>query len=1268
MAHTSTNLESNQSNTDIPSASVPDEENSTNSQQENIESNYKLEILSPVDKKNDPRIKKYLKHIKDAIDNKDVKNLALSGVYGSGKSTIIKSFKSQYPETNILHISLASFNEIQDGIYDKFKDQIQLNILQQIIYSQKADKLPESRINRISEINIWEKSNWIKVASFLVLFISTYLLLKFYAYQINPNNWKLSESFSWSCFALIVFSLISMFSIGKIAIEIVNKLKVNKITLKEAEFGNKNENKDILNKHIDEILYFFEKIPTNIVVIEDLDRFNTTEIYRTLREVNFLLNTYLENLKNESLKKVTFLYAIKDDLFLNELDRTKFFDLIIPAIPFVNYSNSKNVLSSKLYEIFKNEEVFEKPSKEFINTVSTFITDNRTLLNIINEFIIYKEQQKLQTEELNPEKLLALIIYKNLRPNDFSRLHTCKSNIDVIFNNKHELIRETINEINSKIEKVENEVKKIKNDNLLGINELNTIFLFHIQKKIENSSIKGLILDPENPDRIYFSDIINKSFDLNELYDHDIKYFQDKYSYEQSLKISLDKIDAMVGYRYSDKYDLILNKDSRIIELENKIKRLRRELLDAESETLNKILKIKDLSTEKLKEDTDKFYLGSIIEEKDRAYNDSLLIFLLENGYIDEHYREYISTFQKGGLNETDHEFKINIISKIQEPKPIDYELADIEDIIEELPINYFQDSRILNIELIDYLIVHKAVYLDKLQSIFLSISEWNNKRIKQFLSAYLYKGNQIAEMIDELAKNWNELWSVIKSDSNFIEDDKKQILYILLNTSEDTTLISLNKNRDLSNYISENIDILFDFQTDKQLNRIKEILSDNVLNVRFRQITALPENLKKLFNLIYENNRYEINIDNIGTFIENKFDLGFDLDSFSKSNLSYIYDCELDEMINYLEEDNFNSYINNVYQTLEYEQYDEEQYILKVLNDEKLSIEKKLIFIEKQINQISDIKKLKRVPYYELVIAKNKVKANWENIYQYYIEKNNVFDENLKKFLNETNVYYELSSEEIHLNIDEEAQNEFILKLISNDDLTNASYETIMRNSIPEDFKIPEDFDFKIINENKIEKLIDTEIIPLTESNFEGLKAVRPNLHINLLLKNWGNYLEYVSEFSLSVEDKILVLQYDNLSDVLKLSIIKNQISDEDLADNDLTEEVIILVLNDSSNSTGILDFSKLKTMLTHNLRDEQKIKLINLLGNKLSKDNILDIQINIPESHQVHPKSQLMLENNNFNKEFIKILQSVRIAGEFKETKNNEIRVWLLDYSKEQ
>lgn len=269
--------------------------------------------------------------------------MALTGVYGSGKSTIIKSFKSIYPKYRVLNISLASFNE-NKADYENFKDQIQLNILQQILYSQKADKLPESRINRIFEFDYSNKKNWLYIGSFLILILSFYLLLNFYQFQLDPQNWYISESFDqvWKdttvSFILLIFLFFSsIIFLSQLIITSVANLRLKKIGLNlEAELEEKNKNKDVLNMHIDEILYFFEKIDTEIVIIEDLDRFNTTEIFRTLREVNFILNTYLANIAKENSRKVTFLYAIKDDLFLNELDRTKFFDLIIPAIPFVN--------------------------------------------------------------------------------------------------------------------------------------------------------------------------------------------------------------------------------------------------------------------------------------------------------------------------------------------------------------------------------------------------------------------------------------------------------------------------------------------------------------------------------------------------------------------------------------------------------------------------------------------------------------------------------------------------------------------------------------------------------------------------------------------------------------------------------------------------------------------------------------------------------------------------------------------------------------------
>jgi len=1247
-------------NQDIEEEVISSEANNINQKTE-----IELEILSPLDKKGDPRIQKYLRHIKNAIDNKDIKNLALSGVYGSGKSTIIKSFKSQYSNFEILNISLASFNETND--YTTFKDQIQLNILQQIIYSQKAEKLPESRISRISELDIWDFKNWIKVSAFLLLAISTYLLLNFYSYQLNPNNWKLSDNLNLSCFVLIILSLVSMGIIGQIFIELLKNLRINKISLKDAEFGNKSESKDLLNKHIDEILYFFEKISIDIVVIEDLDRFNTTEIYRTLREVNFILNSYLFNINPSNPRKVTFLYAIKDDLFLDELDRTKFFDLIIPAIPFVNYSNSKNVLNEKLDKIFVEEKMFNKPTKEFINTVSSFITDNRTLLNIINEFIIYKEQQKLQNEELNPEKLLAIIIYKNLRPKDFSRLHISKSNIDLIFLNREKLIKKSIDDLDTKIDLIQEEIKNINNDNIKKISDLNTIYLYHIKELINELNCKGLIY---NSERKTFKIIINNGFDLNQFYDNEIKYYNN--SSDHLIGIKLSDIDTITGYSYSENYDLIVNLDKRILEKEDEIKENRDKKNDLNNWALKEILENKNLSKENLQIEIDIFYEGSLIEEKDRIYNDPLLIFLLLNGYVDEHYKEYISIFQKGGLNETDQEFKINIISTISEPKPYRYELANLDDIIDELPINYFKNDRILNIDLVNHITVFKFNYEQKFQALLDTISNWSSRRTRYFLSSYIYEGSQNKTFIIELAKSWDKFWYTIEKDPHFIEQDKKQILYILLNVADDDTLLHVNRNKELSMYIANDINILYDFNEQNSLDRIRNILSNKVLDVKFKEIFAVKDKFSKVFDIIYDNNNYEITYNNLATIIQHKLDTDFNFKKFNESNLTYIQENFLDEIIKNLELDNYNSYIRNIYSQFEYDQNETSAYVLNVLNNENVEEDVKLIFLRKQINNLLDFSGIEKVIDCDLLVKENKVDTSWVNVYEYYCNYDNSFNEILTTFLNESENYLILALAVIKINMAKDLQNEFVLKLISNDNLAIESYSVFIEKSIPKQYKFADQFDYKLISKDKVEKLIQFNIIPLTVYNFKEIKSIYPGLQIKLLLRNWTSYLDFYKKYDFEIEtnDIILLLRDPNLKEALKHYIIKNQIIDGDLSNEELAIEVSKLLINTRSKIKDInllLSFSRLKIIFANKLEGTIKIRLINLVGDTLTKIEILTLKdlMQKPFSN-IQPKSQILLTDNKINWEFIKILKEKGIAGEAKPNTKKEIRVWLLNYLK--
>lgn len=52
----------------------------------------------------------------------------------------------------------------------------------------------------------------------------------------------------------------------------------------------KAESGSCFDKYLDEILYYFEISRRDIVVFEDLDRFDNVEIFETLRALNTLLN------------------------------------------------------------------------------------------------------------------------------------------------------------------------------------------------------------------------------------------------------------------------------------------------------------------------------------------------------------------------------------------------------------------------------------------------------------------------------------------------------------------------------------------------------------------------------------------------------------------------------------------------------------------------------------------------------------------------------------------------------------------------------------------------------------------------------------------------------------------------------------------------------------------------------------------------------------------------------------------------------------------
>ena len=76
--------------------------------QTNTPIHYSFRTLTPTD---DVDMRVYEDALNYAFEDKEVKNIALSGSYGSGKSSVLKSYTKKHKALNFMHISLAHFEE-----------------------------------------------------------------------------------------------------------------------------------------------------------------------------------------------------------------------------------------------------------------------------------------------------------------------------------------------------------------------------------------------------------------------------------------------------------------------------------------------------------------------------------------------------------------------------------------------------------------------------------------------------------------------------------------------------------------------------------------------------------------------------------------------------------------------------------------------------------------------------------------------------------------------------------------------------------------------------------------------------------------------------------------------------------------------------------------------------------------------------------------------------------------------------------------------------
>ena len=1115
----------------------------------------------------------------------EIKNIALTGPFGSGKSSVLLTLQQDFPQYNYLNISLATLDCIDDKknetpnsttpqneekantnkpsviSEDKKPDspkkikkeenrnqiddeslnrRIEYSVLQQLIYKEKAEDIPQSRFKRIRHIS---NNNSCILAIGIVLFLlSICILLEPKYLQIRSLYVLFACSETWKTIwdilllAYIVFA--GIFAIKKLIVKTYNN-KINKLNFKDGEIEI-NESTSIFNKHLDEIIYFFEVTKYDVVIIEDLDRFETHSIFLKLRELNHLLNN--SNAIKRDIGKIVFIYAIKDDMF-KDTSRTKFFDYISTVIPIINPSNSRDKLLNALKEIGVNDI-----SDDICMDLGIFIDDMRILKNIVNE---YSQYRKRLQDNLSPKKMLGMILYKNFHPDDFSELHKQAGIVYAIISNRTKYHNSNITEKENEITSLKAELKQIQDFySNQKAKELRALYVMqYIQ---ENNRIQYF---REGNDNFTPNQIIDSAELFQKLENNAFQFFYYSDSYNSLRSLGLDikfqyiekKVDPNNSYR-----ERLNMYPKRIDEINSTIGKLQQEQLELRTLSLSQILK---------KYSAFDFY-------KDTGEN-RLIAFLIRAGYIDENYYDYISYFYPGVMTPSDKDFILDL--KIGIKKDYNYVIYKPKAVVNDIHESLFSKIEILNINLLDFIVENKSEYPLHYFTLKNNIKKHN---ALDFISAYYTGGNQKELFFNDILTVWSDFFgkAVIKAKSQDIADINFEILLRYFPKSK----IKDYQNEQFNKYLSERFEFI-----NKKLDIV---LFENVkfitesLDIAYANLNTDTVVSKNLMEFIISGNHYKLESENIQCILNSIIDnQGY---KYEIASYSAILESRNSSLIKYI-----NEYISDCIDYIfpESSIEENENAIILILNNKEIDDNYKIGYLSRQNIKVS-LSEIDET-FWDIALKANIIKSNWQNVEKYIsLEANKDLNSNILNYISKNSS--ELSQQKTRGAISDSTDSTLFVKLIGGNNLPFDSYKLISKSFN----RVFGGIDLSSIQPERMEFLIENVCIKLNDYNFKMIQNSFPDLLFKLLLYNKSEYLLNINSYSTNANTVTSILKSEKLSISEKITIIES-LPTSIFENNSTLANLICTLLNSANRILG--DLSYVIELMSNATDQQQKLRM---------------------------------------------------------------------------
>ena len=1037
------------------------------------------------------------------FSNDDIRNIAVSGPYSSGKSSLLESYKKKYPQKTFIHISLAHFtNENKDNEEKEIEDSetvIEGKILNQLIQQIPIENIPQSnfRIKRTTGTNY--NGYWaMGIVAFIgmLLFVLNYGKYCTWINEMNSAVWNyewlrkfmffLASPFGWvlSVLCIVVIACLGLYNLLNIQ---TNKNIFKKISVQgnEIEIFEDSQN-SYFDKYLNEVLYLFENSKADVIVFEDIDRFENVQIFERLREINMLTNCRLQQHEEEE-KVLRFFYLLKDDIFITK-DRAKFFDYILPVVPVLDSSNSYN----KIKEFFVGSTVEEKLNDRFLKGLALYIDDIRVLKNIYNEFVIYYE--RLKKIDLDPNRMLALVTYKNLFPRDFADLQLNKGFVHAIFSNKEKFCCKEIERINNEIQELEERIKNSEDELAVSLEELDDIRAAKYERADDGRywyNIDKTFLKWEKEQLpIRKKAVEDRAIGTQQLLEKQMKELE-----KQKKRISGWSISQIIN---RDNIDMIF-----------------------QITTMNELGDVTDYSQIK----------------KSEYFN--LLKYLIRNGYIDESYSDYMTYFYENSLTLNDKTFLRSVNDK--KAKEYSYNLDSPLLVVSNLIPEDFLQEETLNFDLLEYLLgsENNKEYLGNLAI------QLQEKMQLEFISQYFALNEKRVEFVRWLNKQWTGLFSYAYKGRKLSREFLfLYSLYSVAYCSIDV-LTEMNEEQVFSHFISNQEDFLIDSNctTDQMIDKFVD------LDIKFETIN--PQSNTSLLTGVYENNLYVINATNIRLFLSFAYQID---EKIIQGHIMTAIMSKKDQPLCKYVCSNLNNTIEitNAMSTEGVD--DDEEIILYILNSEQVNEETKEMYISLLKTVLHDLSKVMDENCRDNLLNRHLVDESAENICEYFSKQS--LTDVLIRFINEISSELDFSL----VDYDENIIQQFAECIQASNKIVNTHYRSI----VSAQGKVLTDFSAMDLDEAKVKILIDECKLQMNISNLRCLRQYYPDCVLHFIEQNLREYCEIMSQKYIEIDEVEEILTWDILKIEDAKQLIDILPTTLKVIDHDYSDDIIVYILGE--------------------------------------------------------------------------------------------------------